>query len=79
MKEMLADLKKTCKKGMETKAGTLIKEIQHKQFNPAADACIAEICSLITQANYKTAIEKIKNLTENDTPVLAPQADAGRS
>jgi CheY-like chemotaxis protein len=84
MKQMLADLKKTCKKGMETKAGMLIKEIRHKRFNPVADVYIAEICSLITQANYETAIEKIKNLTKNDffenhpennIPVLAMQAD----
>jgi response regulator RpfG family c-di-GMP phosphodiesterase len=84
IKQMLADLKKVCKKGMETKAGTLIKEIRNKHFNSAADACITEICDLITQANYKTAIEKIKNLTKNDffenytgndTPVPAPQED----
>jgi CheY-like chemotaxis protein len=62
IEQLLADLKKACKKDMETKAGTLIKEIRHKHFNPAADAHIAEICGLITQANYKTAIEKIKNL-----------------
>jgi CheY-like chemotaxis protein len=85
IEQMLADLKKACKKGMETKAGALIREIRHKHFNPAADACIAEICGLITQANYKTAIEKIENLaqndffenyTGNDTPVLVPQEDA---
>jgi CheY-like chemotaxis protein len=78
IKQLLTDLKKTCKKGMETKAGTLIKEIRHKHLNPAADAHIAEICGLITQANYKTAIEKIRillksdffeNYTGNDIPV----------
>jgi CheY-like chemotaxis protein len=85
IEQMIADLKKVCKKGMETKAGTLIKEIRNKHLNSAADACIAEICDLIIQANYKTAIEKIKNLTKNDffenyagndTPVLAPREDA---
>jgi putative two-component system response regulator len=84
LEQILADLRKTCKKGMETKADTLIKEIRHKHFNPAADACIAEICSLITQADYKTAIKEIKALFKNgffenhagnDIPVLVSQAD----
>jgi PleD family two-component response regulator len=60
MEQILTVLKKTCKKGMEAKAGAMIKEIRHKHFNPATDARVAEICDLITQGNYKTAMEKIK-------------------
>jgi CheY-like chemotaxis protein len=66
IEQMLADLRKTCKKGMDTKANALIKEIRRKHFNPLADACIAEICDLIAGSNYKTAIEKIKTLTKDN-------------
>ncbi|MDR1446945.1 MAG: response regulator [Treponema sp.] len=66
MEQMLAELRKTCKKGMETAAGALIKKIRDIRFNPSADASIAEICDLITESNYKTAIKKIEALTEND-------------
>jgi FixJ family two-component response regulator len=69
MEQVLADLKKTCKKGMETKAGMLIKEIQDKQFGPIAGARIAEICELITNSNYKTAMEKIKALDKAISPI----------
>jgi CheY-like chemotaxis protein len=88
MKQMLVDLKKSCKKGMEKKAGALIKEIQDKHLDPALDACIAEICSHIALADYKTAIEMIKallkngffeNYTGNGAPVLTLWADAGKS
>jgi CheY-like chemotaxis protein len=88
MKQMLADLKKTCKKGMEKKAGALIKELRDKQFNPAVDACIGKICGLIARAEYETAAEMIKALlksgffekyTENGAPVLTLWADAGKS
>jgi CheY-like chemotaxis protein len=66
IEQMLDDLRKTCKKGMDAKAGALIKEIRRKHFNPLADACIAEICDLIADSNYKTALGKIRILIGND-------------
>jgi CheY-like chemotaxis protein len=82
IEQMLVDLKKACKKGMEARAGALIKEIRQKHFNPAADACIAEICDLITRANYKTATEKIKALIKKnffEGSALTRQEDEARS
>jgi CheY-like chemotaxis protein len=66
IERMLVDLKKTCKRGMEIKAGMLTKEIRQKHFNPAADACIAEICDMIIRANYKNATKRIKDLFDKD-------------
>jgi PleD family two-component response regulator len=60
MEQILENLKKTCKKGMEAKAGALIETIRRQHFSPAVGAHIAEICDLIALGNYKTALEKIK-------------------
>ncbi|MDR1931882.1 MAG: response regulator [Spirochaetales bacterium] len=84
IEQMLADLKKACKKDMGAKASALIKDIRHKHFNTIADTYIAEICELVSQFNYKTAIEKMRLLTDNDffegcteneTPSLDLQTD----
>jgi putative two-component system response regulator len=66
MEQMLGELKKVCKKGMESKAGSVIKEIRYKHFNPITDAYIGEICDLIIHFDYKTAARKINTLIEND-------------
>jgi putative two-component system response regulator len=85
IEQMLADLKKACKKDMGAKASALIKDIRHKHFNTIADAYIAEICELVSRFNYKTAIEKMKilagndffeNYTENNVLVLDPEINA---
>jgi CheY-like chemotaxis protein len=90
MEQMLGDLSRICKKGMEAKAGALIREIRNKHFNPITSVRIAEICELIATAQYKTALEKIKALdgddffeeyeeyTErNNIPGLTPPQDEG--
>jgi PleD family two-component response regulator len=65
MEQIFEDLKKICRKGMESKADALIKEIRNQHFSPAAGAHVAEICDLIALGNYKTALEKIKVQEKN--------------
>jgi CheY-like chemotaxis protein len=77
MRQMLIDLQKSCKKGMETRAGALIRQIRHKQLNPVTDARIAKICDLVSLASYKTAIGEIRSLIGSDFGGYHPQGRRG--